>query len=161
MKASALKGIPVLAIRDGLRVGVVEDVLVDTAARTLGALALGAAGQRRVVAFAAVKGVGTDAITIESAQDAPEAAPDLPLAQLPALSALAKLEVIDTSGTRQGTLADLEIDPADGRILEVLVHRGGVLGMGGSTQAVPVSAVRSLGPQVVMVEPPPADSPSS
>ncbi len=159
MKASALKGMPVLAINDGLQVGAVDEVLVDPATRAVGALAVGLGGQRHVIAYSAIKSVGADAITVESAGDAAEATAELPLAQLPTLSALAKLSVMDASGNRQGNLVDVEMDPQDGRIVELLVHRGGVMGMGGSTSALPVAALRSLGPQVVMIDtvPPPAE----
>ncbi len=156
MKASALAGMPVLSINDGLRLGTVEELMVDPALRRIAALAVGQAGQTRLVPFDQVKSIGEDAITVESTQAAQDASAQEPLAQLPTLSSLLKLSVVDVGGTRRGALTEVEVDPSDGHIAEVMVHQGGILGVGGSTLTVPVSAVRSLGPQLVMIEVPPA-----
>jgi sporulation protein YlmC with PRC-barrel domain len=156
MKARALTGMPVLSINDGLRLGTVEELLVDPVQRRIAALAIGQAGQTRLVPFDQVKSIGEDAVTVENTQVAQEASAQEPLAQLPTLSSLLKLSVVDVGGTRRGALTELEVDPADGHVTEAMVHQGGILGVGGSTLTVPVSAIRSLGPQLVMIEVPPA-----
>jgi sporulation protein YlmC with PRC-barrel domain len=156
MKASALKGLPVLSINDGVRLGIIDELLVDPKERQVGALAVGDAGQTRLIPFEQVKHVGDDAVTVESTQVAQEPSAQHPLAQLPTLSSLLKLHVVDVTGTRQGDLGELEINPQDGRISALVVHQGGVFGVGGRRLTVPVGDLRSLGPQVVMIEVPAA-----
>ncbi len=156
MKASALKGMPVLGINDGIHLGIIEELLVDAQARRVAALVIGLSGQTRIVPFDQIESIGDDAVTVERAEVVQDASPQDPLAQLPTLGSLLRLSVVDVGGTRQGTVAEVEIDQADGRITEVKVHQGGILGLGGTTLTLPVAAIRSLGPQLIMIEVPQA-----
>jgi sporulation protein YlmC with PRC-barrel domain len=163
MKASPLKGMSVLSIREGTRLGTVEDLVVDSAAGRIAALVIqsGASGrlipspaaERRLVPFDGVRSIGEDAITVDSTQVVAAANEQNPLAALPNLGSVLGLKVVDEAGTLLGEIEDLEIDPERGRITGLLVHHGGVLGMGGNRELLPAAAVRSLGPDVVMVEP--------
>jgi sporulation protein YlmC with PRC-barrel domain len=67
MKASALKGKAVISMADGVQIGRVEDVLFDTAALRVAALVLTTTGGRSTMPFAAIRSLGTDAVTVESA----------------------------------------------------------------------------------------------
>ena len=52
------------------------------------------------------------------------------------------------------------IGSEDGRLTGLVLHKGGVLGIGGSSLDVPVSAIRSIGPELVTVDMALADSPT-
>jgi sporulation protein YlmC with PRC-barrel domain len=52
---------------DGVQIGRVEDVLFDTAALRVAALVLTTTGGRSVLPFAAIRSLGADALTVESA----------------------------------------------------------------------------------------------
>src|SRR5947209_18377056 len=67
MKASELKNKAVVSMADGVQIGRVEDVLFDTAALRVAALALSTTGGRSVLPFAAVRSLGADVVTVESA----------------------------------------------------------------------------------------------
>jgi sporulation protein YlmC with PRC-barrel domain len=67
MKASALKGKNVVSMVDGVQIGRVEDVLFDTNALRIAALALTTTGGRSILPFAAIRTLRADAVTVESA----------------------------------------------------------------------------------------------
>lgn len=55
-------------------------------------------------------------------------------------------------GALLGAVKELEIEPAGGRLVELVVHRGGVLGVGGTSTSVPASAIRGIGAKLVTVD---------
>ena len=67
MKASALNGKDVVSMVDGVQIGRVEDVLFDTNALRIAALVLTTTGGRSILPFAAIRSLGADAVTVESA----------------------------------------------------------------------------------------------
>ncbi len=152
MRTSKIRGLPVLGIDDGVRVGAVDDLLIDTRARRVAALVLRTQTVNQWIPFDQLQRVGDDAVMVASAQVAQQASEQSPLGTLPSLRALLGLAVVDAAGKRWGNLEELSFDPTDGRITELAVRRSGVLGLGGGTETVPAAAVRSLGPDVVVVE---------
>jgi sporulation protein YlmC with PRC-barrel domain len=155
MKASDLKGMTVVSIADGLRLGTVHELLLDADGRQLAAVVVqpGPGTSTRLIPRDAIKHVGADAITVENVQAARPKSDGHPRAPMPALGSILGLKVVDTAGSLLGTVAEMELNSDDGCITSVLVHHGGVLGVGGSTNALPAAAIRSLGPELVMVEP--------
>ncbi len=148
MKAAALKGAPVVSISDGTKLGYVADVLFDTRGLRIGALEIKTEGHRAVLPFDQISVLGDDAITVPD-RSSIEGYEQL-FAGLPNLNRIRRLKVIDDAGQFLGEVADLAIDVSSGRILEFTVHRGGMLGLGGTTVAVPVEAVRSIGDVMVV-----------
>ena len=69
-----------------------------------------------------------------------------------AVGELLGLAVTSAEGTHLGAVQDLEFEAADGRLLALALHKGGVLGMGGTSLTVPASAIRSIGPKLVAVD---------
>jgi sporulation protein YlmC with PRC-barrel domain len=57
-------------------------------------------------------------------------------------AALVGSAVRSSDGRDLGKVSRLMIDPRDGRVLTVVITRGGTLGMGGETLSLPWSAVR-------------------
>jgi sporulation protein YlmC with PRC-barrel domain len=153
MKAGALKDMTVVSMADGVQIGRVEDVLFDTAALQVGALVLKTTGGRSLLPFASVHRLGADAVTVESAKAAQaEVAPTGAGNVLRSLGDLTGLKVVSGEGTYLGDVRDVEIDQATGALTELQVHRGGVLGLGGTGVTVPAAAIRGIGPDMVTAD---------
>src|SRR5947209_17790997 len=67
MKLSSLKGMPVVSITGGEKVGTIYDVLIDTERLKATALRLGGHSGLGVVQLSNLSNVGPDVITIENA----------------------------------------------------------------------------------------------
>lgn len=67
------------------------------------------------------------------------------------LGKLTGLKVVDTAGSLLGMVKRIEIDPADGRILTLETHQGGLLGIGGTTSIIAAGAVQGIGPEMLTV----------
>jgi sporulation protein YlmC with PRC-barrel domain len=155
MKARALKGKAVVSMVDGVQIGRVEDVLFDTAALKLAALVLTTAGGRSILPFAAVRSLGADAVTVESATATQPAAAQADAGNLlRALGDLTGLKVVNGEGAYLGDVRDVTIDQASGILAELEAHSGGMLGMGGTGVTVLASAIRGIGPDLVTVDMP-------
>jgi sporulation protein YlmC with PRC-barrel domain len=151
MKASALKDRAVVSLADGTRIGRVSDVLFDTAELRLAALALTTTGGQSILPFAAVRSLGTDAVTVESTATMQGAAPAAGNV-LRGLGDLVGMKAVNSDGTLLGEVRELEIDQAGGKLVSLEVHHGGVLGLGGTTVTAPVATVRSIGPELVTLD---------
>lgn len=154
MQAEKLKRTAVVSIADGAKLGYVEDVLFDPAALRVAALCISANGQQATIPYDQLSGVGGDAVTVGSSDVARWAHTDSSTAALRTLDDMSKLKVLDEAGTLHGTLTGIEIDPTSGKITLVEAHKGGVLGIGGSSLTVPVSRITSIGPEVMVVSSP-------
>jgi sporulation protein YlmC with PRC-barrel domain len=131
MKASELKGKAVVSMVDGVQIGRVEDVLFDTTALRVAALVLTTTGGRSILPFAAVRSLGADAVTVESATDTqPAAAQGEAGNLLRALGDLTGLKVVNGEGVTLGDIRDVTIEQANGALTELEAHSGGMLGMG-------------------------------
>jgi sporulation protein YlmC with PRC-barrel domain len=164
MKASALKGKAVVSMVDGIQIGRVEDVLFDTAALKVAALVLTTTGGRSILPFTAVRTLGADAVTVESATATQPAATQGDANNLlRALGDLTGLKVVNGEGAYLGDIRDITIDQASGALTEFEAHSGGMLGMGGTAVTVLASAIRGIGPELVTVDmpAPSGDAPST
>ena len=130
---------------DGVQIGRVEDVLFDTTALRVAALTLTTTGGRSVLPFAAVRSLGADAVTVESAT-ATQAAADQTGAGnlLRSLADLIGLKVVNGEGAYLGDVRDVTIEQASGALTELEAHSGGMLGLGGTGVTIPASAIRGL-----------------
>jgi sporulation protein YlmC with PRC-barrel domain len=115
MKASELKNKAVVSMADGVQIGRVEDVLFDTAALRVAALVLTTTGGRSVLPFAAVRSLGADAVTVESAT-ATQAADQAGIGNLlRSLGDLIGLKVVNGEGAYLGDVRDVTIEQASAR----------------------------------------------
>src|SRR5438876_308513 len=136
MKASTLKDMPVVSMADGAKIGNVKQALFDAGDLRAAALLLTGEGGESVLPFASIRSIGSDAVTVESATATQGAALQSALQGLRGLNDLTGLPVLNGEGTHLGQVKDVSIDPADGRITELAVHRGGVFGIGGTSVTV-------------------------
>lgn len=151
MDAHTLKGMAIVSVQEGTKLGYVEQPLLDLTARKVVALHVRGPSGAFIVPFDAVASVGTDAITVASSQatQTPSAgsATDGPRD----LDALRKLKIVDHAGTLLGTISRVEVDPASGEITQLTAHKGGMLGMGGRTTSIDARAIVSVGPEMMTV----------
>lgn len=156
MRIADLKNRAVVSIAEGSRLGRVETVAIDTGTLRVAALHCAEQGQRFIVPFALIKQIGNDAITVESSNVTQVDGQAGTATGVVALDAFLKLKAVDDGGTFVGTVSQLDFDPATGQLTSLDAHRGGVLGLGGTTTTIPASDIRAIGPEIVTVAAPAA-----
>ncbi|HEY8885379.1 MAG TPA: PRC-barrel domain-containing protein [Chloroflexota bacterium] len=159
MKASELTNRPIVSLNGGVKVGEVSDLTLDATKVQVSAVLLRGNNGNSVVPYPAVRHIGPDAVTID----------DSGIVQAPVnhggsaerrISTLTGLPVLNEQGIVIGSVDDLEFDEESGRVTAFLIHRGGVMGIGGSHEGIAASAIRGIGPQMVTVDLTPAASAS-
>lgn len=156
MNTGKLRGIAVVSLAEGTKLGQVDAPLFDSVSLQLRAFQVKGDGQIFIVPLDLVRSIGTDAVTVESSQATQTPSKGGEFGTLVELSALRQLKVVDAAGTFLGTLHDLELDPASGRALRIIVRKGGMLGLGGETTTIEVSGIRSVGGDLITVVEAPA-----
>lgn len=151
MNPDKLKGVAVVAQDDGARLGRVAGTLFDRATLQLRAIQVKGDGQGFIVPFEQVRTIGADAVMVGSSHDSQAASSAGEYAQLIDYGAIKKLKVVDSAGTYTGTVQGLEIDPASGKTLRLVAHKGGVLGLGGETTTIDSSTITGVGPELITV----------
>ena len=149
MKAKAIKNLAVVSIDDGVKLGYVDDVIVDSRRLRVAALHIKADGRRGLIPFDQIRTIGRDAVTVP--HDVTRWGDDPGAAGMSGLDALHKLKVVDEGGTFLGTVQELEVAPEDGRVTELQIAKGGVLGIGGETHRLAADQVTSVGDEVLVV----------
>jgi uncharacterized protein YrrD len=152
MDASKLKGMAVVSLAEGTKLGTVARPLIDLAALRLVALQVKGDSGTFVIPFDQVQQFGTDAITVASSRVTQIPGTDSAATALLDLDQIGKLKVVDQAGTLLGTVAQLTIDAASGQISHLGAHKGGMLGMGGTTTPIPARAILSVGPDLLTVD---------
>ena len=156
MKATELKHRPVVSLADGTRVGEVADVILECATLRLAGLTIETPNGPSAVRFESIKSIGEHAVTLEQGSSALEEPDRVRADGLRTFAQVKGLRVINADGSVLGELRDVDVAPEAGRVAGIEVHRGGIFGMGGSSQTIPASHLRSLGPDFVT-----ADTPSA
>jgi sporulation protein YlmC with PRC-barrel domain len=151
MRSATLKGMSVVSIAEGARLGRVDDLLIDTAERRVVALHCSDQGRRFIVPFQHVRNIGKDAITVESSQVTQIEGQGAQAPNTLRLDDFLKLKAVDESGTLVGTVSQLDIDAISGQLVSLDVHKGGVLGLGGTTTTVAAEQILAVGPEIVTV----------
>ncbi len=152
MNTEKLKGIAVVSQDEGAKLGQVDTALFDPQNLDLRALQVKGDGQTFLVPFDQVAAFGTDAVMVKSSQATQAQAAGGALGQLVELGTLKKLKVVDAAGTLLGAVRDVELDDASGRAVRLVIHKGGVLGFGGETTTLDITAVRGVGTEVITVD---------
>jgi sporulation protein YlmC with PRC-barrel domain len=151
MNASKLKGLAVVSLQEGTKLGQVEQPLFDLAGRELGALRVKGDSGTFILPFAQIVNVGNDAITVTSSKVTQTPSTGGATDALLDLQALEKLKIVDQTGTFLGTLSNVEVDPSSGKITRLAAHEGGVFGMGGTTTPIEPDAIVMVGSDLLTV----------
>jgi sporulation protein YlmC with PRC-barrel domain len=151
MDTDKLKGIAVVSQDEGTKLGQVSAILFEPTTLQLRAFQVKGDGQTFVVPLDQVGTIGTDALMVQSSQATQTAAKGGEFGHLVEFDTLKKLKVVDAAGTFVGTMRDLALDPATGRPLQLVIHKGGTLGFGGKTTTIAASAISSVGAEVITI----------
>lgn len=151
MKASSLRGRSVVSLNDGVAVGKVLDLTVDATHVQVSTIVLVGHDGNSVVPFAAVRHFGTDAVTIDDSRIVQAPADNNDLSER-GISTLTGLPVMNQGGAVIGRVDDVEFDAENGKFTTLLVQHGGVFGLGSTQEAVPASAIRGIGPNMITVD---------
>lgn len=147
-------GQKVVATDTAVTVGKVADVVVDAHTRTVIGLTLSKTpGDGTGLPWANLKAIGTDAVTVASADAI--VVPDEDLARLgDKKHSLLGKRVLSTAGVQIGTLKDIDFDPSDGRLVGLILD----------TQAIDASYLLGCGSYAVVLrsaDMPPTDGPAT
>jgi uncharacterized protein YrrD len=151
-KISELVGIAIINVKDGTKLGEVEEVVVSPDDLRVLGYVVGSGRflghEERIVESADVRSIGNDAITVDG-QEASHTSEASTEEFRTARSGNRRLEgkkVITENGTVLGTVSDAVMD-ASGRKLSALLIGGGILQ---SAESVGIDRIASVGPDVIV-----------
>jgi uncharacterized protein YrrD len=147
-----LLGMPLVTVGEGVRLGKLQGVAVDTAEGRIRYLCFDGAETRSdgVLPWEAVRTVGKDAITIDSLESVQET---LPAADRDQVSLhLGDRPVVTEGGNRLGKVVGYDVDEVTGRVETYHVSTGGFFGrLVNSERTFSRSEVRTIGQDAIIV----------
>jgi len=154
MNTKRLKGLAVISLADGRKLGAIDEVYVDPGTRTVasfggrqtGGLLHAGGGPPWVVDVDAVHALGADALTVPDAGALREAAGGGRTGVI-AGEDLTKRKVLTEGGTYVGQVVSLDFDPTTYRLAAIEVSPGFFK----SNKHVPDNQITNLGSDVVIV----------
>jgi len=150
MHSDKLKGVAVVSITEGARLGRIEESLFDPQTLHLEALSIKGDNGSFIVPMDKVRSIGTDAVMVESSA-ATQTTAGLPATALLGWGDLKQRKVVDEAGSLLGTVSNLELDTVTGDAVSLVVHKGGMLGLGGETTEIAVGQIKSIGSELITV----------
>lgn len=155
MDVKSLKGIAVVSIEQGEKVGMVDNVLFDLDPKRVIAFKLIKPGLLRsggfILPMGDVESIGPDAVMIRNRDRIREQKGDRDYQNRPDLTTLSKLRVVTQDGTYVGTLATVQFEPKTGLITQLEVSGGGFMDRLRRNQIVDVAEAISIGTDVVVI----------
>ena len=155
MNVTDLRGLRVFSLMSALRMGTVEDALLDPTCRYVAALVVRefGPGPRRLVPRRLVKRVGRNAVILAGTDDMPEELPPENAGRMVNLRTMLGLEVVSDYGNRVGRIRNAVIDPQTLTIERYVVDRSAMdrLWPGGQPYQVDASQTLSASKDVLIV----------
>lgn len=151
MKTDDLKGLAVISRDEGVKLGQVDAALFDPQTLQVRAFQVGGGTQTFLLPFDAVEAFGTDALMVQSSAAAQASAKVGVFSDLVELDTLKQRKVVDAAGTFIGTVIGIDSDPTTGEVRSLVIHKGGLLGLGGDTTTIDAGAIRGVGPEVITI----------
>lgn len=155
MDVKSLKGIAVVSIEQGEKVGTVDDLLFDLDRKRVVAFKLNKPGFLRAGGIALrmddVMSIGKDAVMIQNREQVRESKGERDLQGLPDYSAISSLRVVTQDGTYVGNLATMRLDQKTGALTHLEITGGGFMDRLRRNQVVDISDVISMGTDVVVI----------
>ena len=150
-KVSEFIGLPVVSMEGGIKMGTVKDVLIDTDAMTATALLISGDSGRGGLTFDEVIAIGSDAITVKSADVIFWASATNPGPGREA-NAIKGLPVVNVTGVVVGTVHDIDLHGDHVKAIEVRL--GGIFGIGATDTQILAKNIQSIGSKLVTVNVP-------
>lgn len=155
MDAKTLKGIAVVAVKDGEKVGSVDELIFNQETRKLLAFRLSRSGffssTRQIILMSDVDNIGQDAVMIPNRDVVREESDERDLHGRPELKQLINLRVVTQDGTYVGTLSAIHFDPKTGDMTQLDVGGGDLMHMFRKGVEVPATEVISMGGDVLVI----------
>jgi uncharacterized protein YrrD len=153
--AKSLKGIAVVCIEEGEKVGTVDNILFDLEGRRVIAFKLVKPNLLRsggiVIKMSDIESIGKDAIMIKNNDRVREFKGERDLQGRPDLHSFSSLRVVSEDGTYVGNMATVQFDKATGDITDIEITGGGFMGRLRRNIVVPSAEIVSIGSDVVVV----------
>ncbi len=121
MRITQLRGLRVISLSEALKMGSVEDILLDPTCRWVAALRVhggGPGGKDHLIMRQAIKRVGQHAVILGAPMGTTEETNEPTLDRLIDLKTFIGLEVVTDEGVLLGRIHDAEIDPQTLNIIE-------------------------------------------
>lgn len=154
MDANDLKGLPVITIEGGDKVGNVSAILFNTADYRIQAFLMGGgflSSPTELIEMANVQSIGSNAVMIQNRAAIQHHLSNQEREQYPSLEDITSLPIVTKNGSVVGKVAAVEIDPQTGNITELLAAKPGLTGVFESRIHVPVNQLISIGRDAVIV----------
>ncbi len=155
MDIKSMKGIAIVAVGDGSRLGAVSDALFDLDNKRVKAFIVGSGGlfggSDRILDIDDVKSIGTDAVMIDSRDQLVADRSDARYQAFPNIGKVTSLRVVSESGSLVGDLATLQFDPNTSTLTDIEVSQHGLLASFRSNMSVPAAAVVRFGQDVAVI----------
>lgn len=149
-----LKGLAVVAVQDGQRLGEVSDILLSPGDRRVVRLQISSgglfSGRTTLVEMDAVSSVGPDAVMIPG-RDVVRVESEESSRDLLNLREFTSLRVVSDQGRLVGTVAGAEVETPSGRLATIELAPVGLSGLFGRRHSIPIEQVISIGRDVVVV----------
>lgn len=144
-----LSGKPVVSMSDGIKVGTVKDILIDTENLAVTALLVSGSSGVGGLPYVQILAIGPDAVTIEDANSIFWASAHKPGPGREG-NDVKGLTVVNAAGEALGSVHDIELfgDHVSG--LEI--RTGGLFGIGATDTHIPAEDIRSIGTKLVTVD---------
>jgi uncharacterized protein YrrD len=154
MDVKKLKGIAVVSVRDGEKLGQVDDVIIDAQERRLGAVRIGSGSLLRkdhqFVPFEAVRSIGDDAVMVED-QTVLQKTYGERAAGYHSLGTIGGLRVVTDGGSYIGNVTTAHFDPASGALTDFEVGHSGLSAVFSSNRVVAADSVTSIGIDIMII----------
>jgi sporulation protein YlmC with PRC-barrel domain len=157
MKWSDLKDKPVITVAGGERLGFVDDLLLDAGGRQILGLRTRTDGlltRHAAMVWGSVHAVGEQAVTVRDASALNEEASFSDLKDARPAEGIVGSRVFTVSGQELGRVVDLCLDLSSRKVLSYALGVGIIDRLRGEERLIPVTQVRSIGDDVVVVEEP-------
>jgi sporulation protein YlmC with PRC-barrel domain len=154
MKATNIVGMPIISVSEGVKAGQVADLAIMATEPQVTALVLKTDRDQTILPFESIRKIGPDAITIDNLGLVRVEEPTDGGDATRRFALLTGKETAGDDGTYLGDLKDLDIDPGTGHINSIILHRGGVMGIGGEDITVPGTHLHAFGQKLLTMTPP-------
>lgn len=155
MDVRSLKGIAVISIEHGEKVGTVDNALFDLDSRRVVAFRIRKSSfpgtARQLISMDDVQNIGPDAVMIQNKDSLRNEKEDREFHNRPDLAAISTLRAVTQDGTYVGNVSTVQFDQKSGNLTAIETTGGGFMDLLRRPKVIGMSEVISIGADVVVV----------